>query len=102
MLALQSAHALARDAVHAPLASEPIVAALVGLETIEVESQAGDRRTYLTRPDLGRRLARADAARLSAGDWDLSIVLADGLSPVAVARGDERLVRRQTRLVGAR
>jgi ethanolamine ammonia-lyase small subunit len=92
MLELQSAHALARDAVHAPLASEPIVAALVGLEAIEVESQAGDRRTYLTRPDLGRRLARAEAERLSPGDWDLSIVLADGLSPSAVAANGPALV----------
>jgi ethanolamine ammonia-lyase small subunit len=92
MLDLQSAHALARDAVHAPLASEPIVVALAGLETIAVESQAGDRRAYLTRPDLGRQLAASDAARLSAGDWDLSIVLADGLSPVAVAANGPALV----------
>ena len=92
MLELQSAHALARDAVHAPLASEVIVAALADVEAIEVESQSGDRRTYLTRPDLGRRLARADAERLSSADWDLSIVLADGLSPAAVAANGPALV----------
>ena len=92
MLELQSAHALARDAVHAPLASAPIVASLAGLETIKVESQAGDRRTYLTRPDLGRRLAPADAARLAPGDWDFAVVLADGLSPAAVAANGPALV----------
>jgi len=93
MLDLQYAHALARDAVHTPLASEAIVAALAGLKSIQIESQAGDRRTYLTRPDLGRRLACADAERLSSADWDLAIVLADGLSPAAVAANGPGLVR---------
>jgi ethanolamine ammonia-lyase small subunit len=48
-----------------------------------VDSQAADRSTYLTRPDLGARLAPESAALLSVrGDRgpDLVIVLADGLS----------------------
>ena len=52
LLEMEFADALARDAVHTPLASAAIVAALRGLETIAVESQAGDRGTYLARPDL--------------------------------------------------
>lgn len=91
MLDLQYAHALARDAVHAPLAVEAIVAALPGLPTVVVESLAGD--SYLTRPDLGRRLAIASADRLSASDADLAIVLGDGLSAGAVAESGPPLVR---------
>jgi ethanolamine ammonia-lyase small subunit len=91
MLDLQYAHALARDAVQTPLAVEAIVAALAGLQTIVVESQAGD--AYLTRPDLGRRLASAIGDRLKADGCDLAIVLGDGLSAGAVAEGGPALVR---------
>jgi ethanolamine ammonia-lyase small subunit len=101
MLALQYAHALARDAVHAPLDVRAVVLALDGLETIEVESQATDRYAYLTRPDLGRRLSPASAARLHRDRFDLAVVLADGLSAAAVAAGGPRLAHALlTRLPG--
>jgi ethanolamine ammonia-lyase small subunit len=93
MLELEAAQALARDAVHAPLADDAIVAALHGLPTIAVDSKAEDRRTYLARPDLGRRLAPAALARLARGDCDLAIVLADGLSAGAVAACGPPLAR---------
>ena len=51
------AHALARDAVHAPLQADVVRAALPGHEVLEVRSAADDRAEYLQRPDLGRRLA---------------------------------------------
>ena len=91
MLELQYAHALARDAVHTPLAVEAIVAALPGLPTLVVESLAGG--AYLTRPDLGRRLAAADAGQLKPGGADLALVLGDGLSAGAVAESGPLLVR---------
>jgi ethanolamine ammonia-lyase small subunit len=56
-----------------------------------LESLAGD--AYLTRPDLGRRLAAADADRLARGDADLAVVLGDGLSAGAVAVSGPPLVR---------
>jgi ethanolamine ammonia-lyase small subunit len=84
MLAFQLAHAAARDAVHAALDSDRLAAALAPRASIRVASQAVDRTTYLQRPDLGRRLAAEDAARLTPGDWDLAIVAADGLSATAV------------------
>jgi ethanolamine ammonia-lyase small subunit len=91
VLRLDAAHALARDAVHAPLAVEEVTAALAdatGLNVLTVASAAADRAEYLQRPDLGRRLA--DGTDLAAGGpgdgdpWDLAVVVADGLSALAV------------------
>lgn len=89
-LEFQFAHARARDAVHLPLD----VAALAGglaerkIETVRVRSAAGDRRTYLTRPDLGRRLDADSRAGLAArsADGRVAFVVADGLSALAVHR----------------
>jgi len=83
MLAFQRDHALARDAVQAPVDLDRIAADLAPAETRTVRSQAVDRAGYLRRPDLGRRLDEASAAGLPAGDWDLAIVIADGLSAPA-------------------
>jgi ethanolamine ammonia-lyase small subunit len=83
------AHAQARDAVHVPLDAARLCAELAaqGLESIEVHSQAGDRATYLRRPDLGRRLSEASRALLAehAGQGcELACVIGDGLSSRAV------------------
>ena len=83
-LGLQAAHAEARDAVHSPFAPDIVTAGLQGLPTVRVRSAAGDRQTYLQRPDLGRRLDPLDRAHLPAGDWDVVFVVADGLSSRAV------------------
>ena len=89
VLKFELAHALARDAVHQPLPLAELAArwhAAEGSPLIQVRSRAGDRLTYLQRPDLGRRLDEASAASLiaHAGAYDLAIVLADGLSAPAV------------------
>ncbi len=85
-LEFRAAHAVARDAVHTPLDADRVRAALadagVGLPLLEVRCRAPERTTYQQRPDLGRRLA--DGTELPAGDHDLALVLADGLSPRAV------------------
>jgi ethanolamine ammonia-lyase small subunit len=67
-LAFQLAHAQARDAVHLPLDALGVVVSLraLGLETLLLHSAAGDRTTYLQRPDLGRRLDDASLAALAA------------------------------------
>ncbi len=82
------AHARARDAVHTPLDLPSLHAALQahGFETIEVESAAADRPTYLQRPDLGRRLAASCRERLRAlpAPGALLFVLGDGLSANAI------------------
>ena len=56
LLEFESAHARARDAVHAAVDFAAITARLGDLPTIPVRSAAPDRAIYLQRPDLGRRL----------------------------------------------
>ena len=87
LLEFRLAHARARDAVHAVLDEEEVAAALAGL-LLRAASQAGDRRTFLMRPDLGRALDPASAAMLAghAGPYDLAVVLGDGLSAQAIER----------------
>jgi ethanolamine ammonia-lyase small subunit len=72
-------HARARDAVQRSLGALPI-------EAIEVHSAARDRTEYLRRPDLGRRLDEASQSKLAAGSYDAVLVIADGLSALAVER----------------
>lgn len=85
LLEFRAAHAAARDAVHTSLDVEAVVAELSGLgpDVLTVTSAAPDRATYLQRPDLGRELA--EGTDLPAGEHDLALVVADGLSPRAVA-----------------
>ena len=87
------AHAQARDAVHVSLRVDELATALqsAGVTTVAVHSAATDRAQYLLRPDLGRRLDADSVERLraSAADTpacDLVIVIADGLSSLAIHR----------------
>src|ERR1700742_2485481 len=59
LLDFQLAHARARDAVHAAMDVRMMCDELRrdGLPVLALKSQAGDRNTYLKRPDLGRRLS---------------------------------------------
>lgn len=93
------AHAQARDAVHVALHVDELATALQdkGVATMQVHSAATDRAQYLLRPDLGRRLDADSAERLrtSAADQagcDLVIVIADGLSSLAIHRNALPLV----------
>lgn len=93
-LDFQFAHAQARDAVHTPLDAPALVERVraLGIDCLALHSAAADRATYLQRPDLGRRLDDASAARLEAcaqahtGGFDLAVVIADGLSALALER----------------
>lgn len=89
VLRLGEAHAAARDAVHHRLDTAEIGRQLDALRLpwVEVASAARDRREYLGRPDLGRRLKEPSRERLQAAvECDLAVVVADGLSALAVTR----------------
>ena len=98
LLAFTIDHARARDAVHTAFDVPRLLAGLagLGLQASQVSSQAGNRRDYLRRPDLGRMLDQASSralAGLGRGAGDLAIVIGDGLSPAAVNIHAVELVR---------
>lgn len=104
LLAFALDHARARDAVHAAFDTSAVIAGLrdLGLSGLLVASQARDRKTYLRRPDMGRRLDQA-SQRLLAGAGKagrLAIVIGDGLSPTAVHAHAIELLRRLVPLLG--
>ncbi|PAV47926.1 ethanolamine ammonia-lyase [Pseudomonas sp. HAR-UPW-AIA-41] len=84
------AHAQARDAVHRPLDFAALRSELEahGFRCLQVASDAPDRSTYLLRPDKGRQLKAECATRLQeeAPAPELAMVLADGLSAIAIQR----------------
>ncbi|MGJ0120161.1 ethanolamine ammonia-lyase subunit EutC [Williamsia sp. MIQD14] len=85
VLEFAAAHAAARDAVHHPLDVGALVASVepIGLGTPEVvASRAADRSEYLRRPDFGR--TPGEGFSVAQADADIGIVLADGLSPIAL------------------
>jgi ethanolamine ammonia-lyase small subunit len=93
LLEFQRCHAQARDAVHAHLESATLAAALSdlsGREALRLHSAATDRTTYLQRPDLGRKLDKPSREVLAHGarpdGFELALIVADGLSALAVER----------------
>ncbi|MBB1390613.1 ethanolamine ammonia-lyase subunit EutC [Shewanella sp. SG44-6] len=100
LLAFQLSHAQARDAVNFPLDIDALAAQLASIplldrvSPIKVHSQADDRITYLQRPDLGRKLSQSGRDSLLShmnsqgptphSQYDLAIVVVDGLSSLAV------------------
>ena len=93
-LDFQFAHAQARDAVHLPFDYAGLSAQLRerGRDSLLLHSAATDRNSYLQRPDLGRKLSDTSAqalhehAQANPGGVDVAIVVADGLSALAVHR----------------
>ena len=90
-------HARARQAVWSTVDWTSIRTSLaeLNLGIVEVESQAGDRGTYIRRPDLGRKLSLEAEERLAAirSDCEIVIVVADGLSASAIDINAVPLVR---------
>ena len=102
LLEFQSAHAQARDAVYAridPAAMAGAINVASGGGALLLRSAAVDRATYLQRPDLGRRLDAASRMTLDEfaaknhGVRDLTLVVADGLSALAVERHAAPLIQ---------
>jgi ethanolamine ammonia-lyase small subunit len=101
-LDFQFAHAQARDAVHLPFDGAALAGKLAerGRECLTLHSAAADRHIYLQRPDLGRRLDDDSAALLDAHakahsqGYDVAVVIADGLSALAVDRHSLAMLQR--------
>lgn len=106
-LEFQLAHAQAQDAVHLPLDVEHIVEQInnnnLNSETylpILLHSQAINRTVYLQRPDLGRKLNSDSAETLKKINlnkdepFDLSIVIVDGLSSLAIKENAVNFIER--------
>ena len=92
LLDFQLAHARARDAVHFPFDARSLAEEV---DAMVVKSAARDRTEYLRRPDLGRRLSAESRQRLEElrGEFDAALIMADGLSPLAVHRHAVELIR---------
>jgi ethanolamine ammonia-lyase small subunit len=96
VLDFQRAHAVARDAVHAALNVSALAGSIDSIEAARVvgsplflHSMAANRALYLQRPDLGRMLDESSREALDAHRQDccdLVLIVADGLSAVAVER----------------
>jgi ethanolamine ammonia-lyase small subunit len=93
LLAFKLAHAKAIDAVHVPFQKELVIRELEeisGAEVLSLQSNAKDRSEYLQRPDLGRTLSEASAQLIKttqkAAKYDIALIVADGLSSVAIEK----------------
>jgi len=90
VLDFRLSHARARDAVHSQFDTQAIEQQLraQGIDSFHLATAATDRRTYLLRPDLGRRLDSSSRQRLLAnspswGRRDVAIIVSDGLAAQA-------------------
>jgi ethanolamine ammonia-lyase small subunit len=100
-LSFQLDHARAIDAVHKALDVKALLSQIsqsslltnaIATSPSVVSSKATDRMVYLQRPDLGRQLNEAswqmlvDKREQSNKEYDIAIVIADGLSSTAIQK----------------
>ncbi len=91
------AHAHARDAVYSELHIDQLTETFrqFDLPVLHLHSKVTDRRQYLQRPDLGRKLNEASLAQLTDNFiyTDIAIIIADGLSATAVNENTTGLLK---------
>lgn len=87
-LKLFQAHAMARDAVHAEMHSDQLRhdVSFWQQDIINLKTTAADREQFLLRPDWGKKLKAESAKKLRKllGNYDISLIVGDGLSAKAV------------------
>lgn len=91
MLTLRADHAKARDAVFADVSQE----LLDRLGLFKVQTMCDSKNTFITRPDLGRRLSQEAENTLRQKcvfQPDVQIYAADGLSSTAIEANLERIL----------
>jgi ethanolamine ammonia-lyase small subunit len=99
------AHAHARDAVYSELQLDHLTELFKQFElhVLHLHSQVADRRQYLQRPDLGRKLNDESLTQLE--DYfvstDIAIIVADGLSATAVNENTLGLLKELIPLLSA-
>jgi ethanolamine ammonia-lyase small subunit len=91
------AHANARDAVYSAMDADQLTQQLedLKLSTLALKSRATDRSQYLQRPDMGRKLSDDSLALLKhqITGADIAIIIADGLSALAVQQNAFNLLK---------
>lgn len=91
MLTLRADHAQARDAVFSAIDPEYIKS----LNLMTVRTLCEDKQTFITRPDLGRRLSPEAEAMIKQNcrpNPDVQIYAADGLSTTAIRANLDRIL----------
>lgn len=91
LLTLRADHAQARDAVFADVSQE----LLERLNLFTVQTMCEDKNTYITRPDLGRKLSPAAVETIRQrciSNPDVQIYAADGLSSTAIEANLSRIL----------
>jgi ethanolamine ammonia-lyase small subunit len=108
VLDFRLSHARARDAVMAPFDVEGVAERLVaaGFATHRIATAVTDKKTYLVRPDLGRKLGEDVRGQLKefAAGWgarDLVMIVSDGLAAQAAERHAVETVARLAELLTA-
>jgi len=93
LMEFKLAHAKAIDAVHLPFSRDSIALEIentFGIDVLRLKSAVKDRSEYLRRPDLGRILSEESAQLIQntrkVVGFDISLVVADGLSSIAIER----------------
>ena len=91
LLDFQLAHAMAKDAVYQEL--DTTILNDLDFPILKLHSKAEDKAMYLQRPDLGRRLDEKSIEKIKKNiSYDLAIVVADGLSSLAVHKNAEQFI----------
>lgn len=95
LLDFRLAHARARDAVHFPLDAKNLTADLLacGYQSVLLHSAAANRNEYLRQPHKGRFLDEPSIRAAGGRREQTAIIIADGLSALAVHRHAVSLIR---------
>lgn len=84
VLSFQEDHAYTKDAIYSDLKEEVLVEKLkqFDLPLYQFKTKISDRKEYLKRPDLGKKLA--ENSKAENGDFDILFILTDGLAADAI------------------
>ncbi|WP_108172971.1 ethanolamine ammonia-lyase subunit EutC [Christiangramia gaetbulicola] len=84
VLSFQEDHAFTKDAIYSDLKEKELLKHLQDfkLPVYQFQTKVSDRKEYLKRPDLGKKLA--ETSESENGDFDILFILTDGLAADAI------------------